>query len=85
MKKLPRDVWEFIKVDLQFHGQPFYKMIQDYMFNQIALCTFQILWGLMLFCDFQKHLTKDFKSTTYDVPYSLVLQWGEGSDRGNEI
>lgn len=43
MKELPTDVWEFIKVNLQFHGQPFYKMVQDYIFNQIVLCTFQIL------------------------------------------
>jgi hypothetical protein len=85
MKELPRDVWEFIKVDLQFHGQSFHKMVQDYMFNQIALCTFQILWGLMSLCGFQKHLTKDFKSTTYDVPCSLILQWREGSDKGNVI
>lgn len=85
MKELPMDVWEFIKVDLQFHGQSFYKTVQDYMFNQIALCTFQILLGLMSLCGFQKHLTKDFKSTTYDVPCSLILQWGEGCDRGNKI
>lgn len=37
-----------------------------------------ILW-------FSKHLTKDSKSTTYNVRCSLILQWGEGSDGGNEI
>jgi hypothetical protein len=44
-KKLPRDVWKFIKVDLQFHGRHFHKMVQDYMFKQIAFYTLQLLWG----------------------------------------
>jgi hypothetical protein len=67
-----------IKYDLQFHGQPFYEVVQGCLFNQITPYMLQFFQGLMPLHGLQEILVKDFETTTYSVLQQLAMQWGQG-------